>query len=266
MIDIVTVVFEPELDILQKQAQSLQLYVQNINSIIVVVNQDQDLYDQIDTAWWGSCQDRVKIISRKRFGREWSDNGWVSQQALKLLASTVGNSDWAVILDAKTIFVNHFHPLAPSPKVGQLDIYPVFKPSQAIANDLFGTKLQKQLGPGGVPFVINTSQAHAMIQWIEQHTQQDFAAWFQSQGMLTEFILYSAWIEFHTGSLSTIYNVAETDIIPINLCHSETAMFDQKIHQMKNATTVSIHRNAWSQLTADQQQQYTNFLASRGIH
>lgn len=265
MIDIVTVVFEPELNILQKQAQSLDLYVKNVNSIIVVVNQDQDLHDQIDVTWWGSYQDRVKIIPRRTFGNTWSNVGWVSQQALKLVASAAACSTWAMILDAKTIFVKPFNLELTKPAVGKLDMYPVFEPSRQIANRLFNIELKNQLGPGGVPFAINTDQVRDMINWIETQTQQDFVTWFQAQGMLTEFILYSAWIQYRTGSLNSIYNTEFTDIVPVNLCHSEVERFEQKLQNMVSATTVSIHRNAWSQLTPTQQQQYTDFLHSRGI-
>jgi len=263
MIDIVTVVFDQELDVLKLQAQSLDLYVKDIDSVVVVVNQDTAC--RVDTRWWGMHQPKVTVMHRDLFGNNWSTNGWVSQQALKLLAASQCASKWAVILDAKTIFVKDFVLDETRPAVGALDIYPVFEPSRDIANALFGIDLQQQLGPGGVPFVINTEHTRDMIAWIETHTQKSFANWFQQQGMLTEFILYSAWIQFRTGSLNTIYRTESTDIVPANICHSETARFEQKIAEMVGATTVSIHRNAWSQLTADQQQQYEKFLLSRGI-
>lgn len=265
MIDIVTVVFQDELDILQKQAHSIDLYVKNIGRIIVVVNQDHDLTRHIDTAWWGNNQHRVEIVPRSSFGTEWSANGWVSQQALKLITAAICDSEWAVILDAKTIFVQSFDLEPHRPAVGQLNIYPVFEPSRAIANQLFDIDLQQQLGPGGVPFIINAQQARDMIVWIENHAQQSFASWFQHQGRLTEFILYSAWIQYRTGSLNTIYNVEINNIFPVNLCHNEVDQFEQKLSQMSTATTVSIHRNAWTQLTNNQQAQYMDFLHRRGI-
>lgn len=265
MIDIVTVAFESELEVLQLQAKSLNRYVKGINSIKVVVNQDTNLERQIDRCWWGSNHDRVQVIPRNQFGSMWSDNGWVSQQALKLITATICDCEWAVILDAKTIFVQSFETLPHRPAVGQLNIYPVFEPSRDIANQLFGIDLQQQLGPGGVPFVINTQQARDMIAWIENHTQQPFADWFQQQGRLTEFILYSAWIQYRTGSLNTIYNTETTNMIPVNLCHSEVAQFEQKLSQMPTASTVSIHRNAWAQLDDNQKTQYLDFLHSRGI-
>ena len=265
MIDIVTVVFKPELEILKLQARSLDQYVEGIKSIKVVINQDTNLESQIDRCWWGSYHDRVQIIQRNQFGSTWSDNGWVSQQALKIMTAAICDCEWAVILDAKTIFVRPFEPLPHRPAVGQLNIYPVFEHSREIANQLFGIDLQHQLGPGGVPFIINTQHARDMIVWIQNHTKQSFADWFQQQGRLTEFILYSAWIQYRTGSLNIIYNTETTNIVPVNLCHSEVERFEQKLSQMPAATTVSIHRNAWTQLADDHKKQYMDFLHSRGI-
>lgn len=265
MIDIVTVVFDQELEILRRQARSIELYTCGVGSIYVIVNHDHDLENVIDPTWWGKYQDKVKITPRTKFGSDWSANGWLTQQALKLMAAAQSDSQWSVILDAKTIFVEPFFDVTLRPEVGQLDIYPVFESSRKIANQLFGIDLQKQLGPGGVPFVINTAMVSEMIFWIQQHTQQDFATWFQAQGMLTEFILYSAWIQYRTGSLNQIYGVDTNKIRPCNLCHTEIAMFEQKFSNMQSASTVSIHRNAWKQLDHGQQQRYWDFLASRGI-
>ncbi len=263
MIDIVTVAFESELQVLRQQARSLALFVKRIDSIVVVVNQDQAC--RIDTRWWGMHQHRVTVMHRNLFGSRWSPNGWVSQQALKLMAVSRCASEWAVILDAKTIFVKDFELDEIQPAVGVLDIYRVFEPSRDIANALFEIDLQQQLGPGGVPFVMHTQQARDMIAWIERHTGQSFADWFQQQGRLTEFILYSAWIQYRTGSLNTIYNTATTNIIPVNVCHSEVAQFEKKLSHMPAASTVSIHRNAWTQLNDDQKNHYIDFLHSRGV-
>lgn len=263
MIDLVTVVFKSELESLRLQAKSVALYVKDVDSIFVVVNQDSAC--RIDTRWWGECHHKVTVLHRDIFGHVWDSNGWVTQQALKVLAAAQCGSDWAVILDAKTIFVTDFAIDTVKPQVGALGIYPVFEASRDIANALFGVDLEQQLGPGGVPFVINTKQAREMTAWIEQHTGEKFSAWFQRQGRLTEFILYSAWILYRTGSLSSMYDTTRTSIAPVNVCHSEVARFDHKLREMPDATTVSIHRNAWSQLTKQQQQSYLDFLHSRGI-
>jgi hypothetical protein len=103
-----------------------------------------------------------------------------------------------------------------------------------------------------------------MVAWIEEHTHQDFVHWFQAQGMLTEFMLYSGWIQ-RQGGFDIMYNISKSDIHPCNLCHSEVASFDRKFNEMQSTDTVSIHRHAWTQLTPEQQTKYTDFLVSRGI-
>jgi hypothetical protein len=265
MIDIITVVFQDELETLKTQARSLNVYGQDLGTIFVIVNEDTGLGSKIDRAWWGCYQDRVQIVSRQAFGSAWCNNGWVSQQALKLITATISSNKWSMILDAKTFFVQPILEFNNFPAVGQLDIYPVFEPSRQIVNKLFNIELTKQLGPGGVPFIINTKEVRDMVTWIEQQTIQNFVEWFQHQGTLTEFILYSGWIQYKFGSFDKIYNITSTNIIPCNLCHSEVSSFERKFKKMFNATTVSIHRNAWTQLTSHQQTQYTDFLASRGI-
>lgn len=265
MIDLITVVFQDELETLKTQAQSVAVYGQELDTIFVIINEDTGLGSKIDRSWWGRYQDRVQVVSRQAFGTVWCDNGWLSQQVLKLMASTISSNKWSIVLDAKTFFVNTIPVPEHKPAVGKLPIVSVFEPSRQIVNNLFGITLDSILGPGGVPFVFNNAETREMITWIESHTQQPFVEWFQNQGMLTEFILYSGWIQYKFGSLEKVYNTAISNITPCNLCHSEVAMFDSKFAQMPQATTVSIHRRAWTQLTAQQQTQYQAFLHSRGI-
>jgi len=271
MIDIITVVFREELPVLQAQAQSVERYCQDIGirNIYVVVNDSEDIVNQIDAAWWGTLADRVLVIPRSAFGTSYSDNGWLSQQVLKLMTSAVSYNTWSMVVDAKTIFVK---PVQLSelidqdhrPCVGQLDIYPVFDRSREIVNQLFNIDLQSQLGPGGVPFILNNRTVRAMIADIEARTSTDFPTWFQAQGMLTEFILYSGYIHLQ-GGFEKVYNVETNAVFPVNICHSEVSAFDRKFADMKNASTVSIHRNAWKELTDEQRQQYQHFLIDRGV-
>jgi hypothetical protein len=132
-------------------------------------------------------------------------------------------------------------------------------------NTLFDVDLQKQLGPGGVPFVLDNSLTQEMILEITALTGQSFGTWFQQQGMVTEFILYAGYVLKKYGSYKILYDTENTAITPCNLCHSEVGSFDRKFKEMQGSTTVSIHRRAWPQLTNQQQTQYINFLASRGI-
>lgn len=273
MIDIVTVVFRDELPVLQLQAQSVDLYCRDIGvkNIFVVVNDDESVVAEINTAWWGSLGNCVRIIPRTLLGSVFVDNGWVSQQALKLAISKLCENPWYTVLDAKTIFVR---PLKLTDvfdskqklQVGQLDIYPVFERSRQITNELFGIDLKRQAGPGGVPFFLNTNDVRAMVAYIENKVKESFVEWFQAQGMLTEFILYSGWIEYRHG-LNVCYS-SNSFFTVCNICHSEVGIANSKLSSMKDPgmLTVSIHRNAWTQFTEVQKQTYRDFLKSRGIN
>jgi hypothetical protein len=262
MIDICTVVFQEELDVLKLQARSIELYAHDVGVIRVITNDDC----VVDPAWWGKLSNQVEIINRSLFGSTWCDNGWVSQQALKILGCAVSTNAWTMILDAKTIITNsqNVFDAQGRPQVGVLEIYPVFEPSRQIINQLFAIDLQQQLGPGGVPFFINNAQARDMITDIESRTDTDFAEWFQTQGLVTEFMLYTGYLQ-SKNLINSLYDKSTGVIKPCNVCHSEVAVWDQKFKNMKQATTVSVHRNAWSQLNSIQQQQYRDFLKLRGI-
>jgi hypothetical protein len=142
----------------------------------------------------------------------------------------------------------------------------VFEPSQQIVNQLFGIALTKQLGPGGVPFIINTTEVRGMVTWIEEHTKQDFVEWFQDQGMVTEFILYVGYCMYLYGTLDNVYSQTYPYRV-INLCHSETGIIPNKLCDMtqNDVLTVSIHRHAWTVMTAEQRDTYKKFLISRDI-
>jgi hypothetical protein len=262
MMDFCTVVFQEEIEILKLQARSIELYAHDVGTIRVILNDNS----VVDSAWWGKLSNQVEIIPRSQFGSTWCDNGWVSQQALKILGCAVSTNIWSMVLDAKTILTTpqNVFDAQSRPQVGMLEIYPVFEPSRQIINQLFAIDLQQQLGPGGVPFLINNAQARDMITDIESRTDTDFAEWFQTQGLVTEFMLYTGYLQ-SKNLIDTLYNKSTCVIKPCNVCHSEVAVWDKKFEDMKQATTVSVHRNAWSQLNSPQQQQYRDFLKLRGI-
>jgi hypothetical protein len=274
MLDIVTVVFREELPILKLQAQSIELYCQHIGTqgIYVIVNDDDSVADEIDPAWWGNLSSLVKIVPRSEFKCDWTDNGWVSQQALKMLGSSLSNNTWSMVVDAKTLFVSSctLTELVDSQqriKIGSLDIYDVFKRSKEITDQLFGIDLPRQLGPGGVPFFFHNETIRELIEFVETKQPQPFAEWFQSQGMLTEFILYSGYVHFRDGSFNLLYSDFAKPGSIINICHSQVGIADVLLGQMSRSGTwtVSVHRNAWNKFTPDQKHLYKELLQHHKI-
>jgi hypothetical protein len=272
MLDTVTIVFKEELPVLKVQAQSIDLYCQDIGiqTIFVVVNDDDQIVDQIDPSWWGSLSKCVRIIPRSFFNCEFVENGWVSQQVLKVLASSLSTNQYSMILDAKTIIVKEasIDLLFPNGKLagGSYPIQPVFLTSARIVGELFNVTVDYNGGLSGVPFIVKNDLIRSMIIEIENLTKQLFSKWFQDQGMVTEFILYAGYCMYLYGTLDNVYS----QIYPyrvINLCHSETGIIPNKLYDMtQNDTfTVSIHRRAWAVMTAEQRDTYKKFLISRNV-
>lgn len=274
MIDIVTVVFEQEIPVLRAQAQSIALNCQRIGirNIYVVLNDTETIASQIDPAWWGPLANNVLVIPRTAFSTSFVENGWVSQQVLKLLTAAMSYNTYSMILDAKTIFVRELDPDTVVDATGRIltgrcPIYPVFDPSRKIVEHLFEIELPEQLGPGGVPFVVHNDTVRMMIAETTLRTRTSFPVWFQQQGMVTEFILYAGFVKFLCGDLSVLYDEQNKLGHVVNVSHDETDSWLTKINQMNRSDTltVSVHRGAWAKLTAQQRQEYRNLLLQRGI-
>ena len=274
MIDIVTVVFDEELPVLRVQAQSIDLFCEDlgIKNIYVIVNDQDSLVQQIDTAWWGQFQDRVRILPRSMFSTDYVANGWVSQQVLKLLGAALSHNHWSMILDAKTLITDRmsaemFVITDCRSTLGRFPIQPVFEPAAKIAGDLFDIKLDHVIAPAGVPFFFHNLTVRQMIAEIENRTGQHFPEWFQQQGMLTEFILYSGYVQYQHQNLNNMYLGTNKLRLCNNVCHSEVDLVDTKLNSVLNqrSTTMGVHRNAWSRLTSIQQQAYVTYLESLGL-
>ena len=272
MIDIVTVVFREELPILRVQAESIDLYCQDIGirTIFVVVNDTADLIKDIDVGWWGSLSNRVRIVHRDQFGCSFVENGWVSQQVLKVLGSSLSENQFSMILDAKTIIVKSatLELLLPGGKPigGDHPIPEVFYPSASIVEKLFNVKLTHNGGPSGVPFMFHNNTIRSMLIEIKSRTGREFADWFQEQGMVTEYLLYVGYNLYLYGTMDQFYSLTHPYSVA-NLCRNQTGIIEEKLIEMqhKHKLTVSVHRYAWAVMSAKQRLQYKNLLVSRGL-
>lgn len=273
MIDIITVVFPQELNLLRVQAESVGRFCTQIGvrNIYVVLNGNDDMLPDIDPTWWGPLSKHLLVIPRSAFSTTFVDNGWVSQQALKMLAASMSYNAWSMVLDAKTVFVREVVPdeLVDSEgrmRVGELSVYPVFEPSRQIVNRLWEIDMQRQLGPGGVPFFFHNNTVRYMIAECTFRTGEMFPEFFQRQGVLTEFLLYSGYVESKQNMWDILYS-KETSFKVANIGREEVKDFDYKFKtaQHPDCLTVSVHRDAWPQLTSVQQATFRNFLIDRGL-
>lgn len=273
MIDICTVVYREEIPLIQHQAQSLIRYARTlgIRNIYVVINDEDDLAAEINPVWYQEFAPFVCVLPRTAWSAGWNQNGWLSQQLWKMLVASTSYNVWTLVLDAKTILVKDltFDTLFDSQgraRVGYCPIQPVFEQSKKITEQLWNIEMQQQLGPAGVPFLFHNDTVRLMIADATVKTRESFPDWFQNQGRLTEFILYSGYVQMRYGSFDKLYS-SEPNVFPVNVCHSEVASFDRKLAEMNNSQTssVSIHSGAWKQLTEQQRRQYCEYLVSRNI-
>lgn len=272
MIDTLTVVFKEELSILKVQAESISKNCQHIGikNIFVIVNDHHDVIDLVDKTWWGHLQNCVCVLHRDDLADWFVDDGWVSQQALKILGTARSTNQWTMILDAKTIIVKPvvLESVLPGGKPigGTFPVPEVFYPSAKIVEDLFGVKLTNSGGLSGVPFFFHSQTVRNMLDDIQTRTGENFSNWFQKQGMVTEYLLYVGYNLLLHGSMDKFYTLT-TPYTVCNLCRTQINIIDEKLkfmHRPDNLT-VSVHRHAWAHMNQDQRNLYRNLLLSRGL-
>lgn len=272
MLDLITVVFREELPLLKIQAESINQYVnpQDINSITVIVNDTDDVADLIDTAWWKQYQDKVQIKCYSRWNYTSRITGWENQQICKLLGAAEATSQWSMVLDAKTWFIqplntNLLFDTQGCPKVGYINVMEVFDSSKHFVERLYNVKLDKVIGPGGVPFMFHTETVKELVNSID-----NFSEFFQTNvkypNLVTEFHLYSGYILSKHGSYESLYNKTQHYSV-INIADWEAKDFNLLFSYLTstNKLTASIHRRTYKDLTFDQIARWVNFLKEKHL-
>jgi hypothetical protein len=273
MIDLITIVFRDELPLLEIQARSINQFInpQDINTITVIVNDTDDVVDLIDTSWWLTNQSKVQVLPYSKWNYTSRITGWENQQICKLLAASESNSLWSMVLDAKTWFIQ---PLELSklfddehrPCVGSQGISEHFVSSQQFVEQYYNVKLDRIIGPAGVPFMFHTETVRAMIDSID-----NFIEFFQTNvrypNLITEFHLYSGYVLLQYKTYNTLYNKTQ-HYDYLNIADWEASDFDQIFEQLVNNSsilTASIHRRTYQDLTPKQIHQWAEFLVNRQL-
>ena len=268
MIDLITVVFHAELPLLQIQARSMDQYIDStdIDTITIVVNDEDSVGDQIDPTWWGKHSNKVKVKCYSRWNYTSRITGWENQQICKLMASSESTAEWSMVLDAKTWFIKSFnhadffdeHGCARS---GYVPTMQVFDSSREFVEKLYNIKLDRVIGPGGVPFIFHTDTVKNLVESIDNFIEF-FQVHVRYPTLVTEFHLYSGFVLFQYGSYEELYN-SQAGYSVVNVADWEANIFDQLFNHMqtdKNLLTVSIHRRTYQHLTQEQLLTWVLFL------
>ena len=277
MIDIITVVFQPELYYLKVQARSIEQYIDSdkIGKIFVVVNDESSVCNLVDTDWWGINRNKVVVIDRKQFGVNECVPGWESQQYYKLACANIAESNWSMVLDAKTWFIQTLDFSKIFDPVGRVTfgIYPTldaFKTAEESVEKYFNIESKEVIGPAGVPFFFNTSEMNSLYKYLIDNGTNMFDFFTTNvlyPMLLTEFMFYSAWIKFKYGTLEVLYSY-DSPYMVTNIADFQMYEFDDLFYnnmQKRNNLTVSIHRKVYSALTDQQLNTWVNFLHSKNL-
>jgi len=211
-----------------------------------------------------------------------SDDGWVVQQILKLMAARLVETPYYLLLDSKNHFVN---PITVSDffRDGRPTVFIADHSarSDAVMQDYFrSTFLYFALDPDEhlrhsarpiTPFPIRTDVARALLSDIEAREGRSFPeAFFRRR--LSEFFLYTAYIVHRWGSLEAIHAHDPrlgTRIITlwgrelaVNQDYFDSCMDDRRLDQ---ALTFAIHKTARPCLSPAQRIRIAHMWQDRGI-
>ncbi len=270
MIDLLTVVFREELPLLKFQAKSIDNYIDCVDNIYVIVNDSPDVVSLIDKNWWGRHSDNVCVIPAENLASRPDLKGWSSQQLYKLLGSAQAQSDYVMVLDAKTWFVKRLdhNKLFETDKINLIPtvVPEVFKSAAEYTEKIYNIQIPKIIGPAGVPFIFNVTDLNEMISDLEHTLNESFYSFFtrslKAPPDLTEFILYTGFIIKKYGSLSQRYNNKQYYRI-INISHNEANVADILFKKIKSTSTltISMHRGAYPKLTEQQFDTWCKIIA-----
>lgn len=277
MIDILTVVFQPELYYLKIQARSIEQYIDSdkIGKIFVVVNDTSSVCDLVDVNWWGKNRNKVIVIDRNHFGVCETLDGWNSQQLYKLFAASVATNEWSMCLDAKTWFVQTLDFDKMFDKTGRVNLtsfptIPVFEPAEKFVEKFYDIESKEVIGPGGVPFFFHTQTVIDLVDDLEKNHNTSLLEFFSKNVMspvfLTEFMLYSGFVKYKHGSHNSLYSQKQYYSV-MNQADFQKYDFDKIFAQMQypNNLTVSIHRSVYPYLSEQQLNTWVNFLHSKNL-
>jgi len=278
MIDLVTVVYRPEMPFLELQAKSIETYFQDnfINSITVVVNDDDSVCDLIDKSWWGKYKHIVTVVPYSVYRYECRINGWENQQLCKLLSVSRCDKTWAMVLDAKTLFIKSCTPqlMFTGDKFNSLPLeiglFPEFTAAKESVQKIFGISFNETVGPGGVPFMMHTDTVRDMIKYIEATFETTFDDFFQTKcrypDLITEFYLYSGYVTYQYNNIHELYS-GHQNWDCVNLADWQIDQFDDVYKKMElvKTLTVSVQAQAWNILSPQQKLLYLELLKFKKI-
>jgi Family of unknown function (DUF6492) len=279
--DLLTVVYRDELELLKTQAYSIAYYfLDEIQNIYVILNDDTLSHDDIETFWWGYHQPKVNVFHRNEFGYYPPSyiTGWYTQQVCKILGTAHAESKWCMILDSKTWFIRPFESDEVFDQYNRANFAnwtctnPHWQTGLHFLKQKYNFTDFNWISPGGVPFLAHTQTMRNMVA-----SEENFVEWFQNNCLfpsavhpkthgITEFLCYCAWVS-KNNLFSDLYS-SKQKIGVHNLADYEVDTFDNwftKLQKDEKALTASVHPRAYKLLNSEQRLAWDDFVRERII-
>ena len=287
-LDLLSVVYHQELEILKTQGRSIDLRFSQevLDTIYIIINDDETKKEEICSEWWGKHSSKITIIHRSELGYVPTPylRGWFTQQICKMLGVANSKSDWCIILDAKTWFMRDYTvELCFKRGKAKIENGKNYSPFWNDGVNYIKTFLNFDnliwLSPGGVPFFAKPYIMQDTISKIENVSQQNFISWFEKNCQfpskvnpttngITEFVCYNAYISTVPNLFDETYaNEQNFSIFNITDYEVEAGKFDgwfQKL-RLSNPFTASIHPRAIPLLKDEQLSLWNAYLKERGL-
>lgn len=220
--DIVTVVYRPEILLLALQARSMEKFLNpdNISRIHIIINDEDvaetaDMIDRLVLSAYGRFRQKVNIVDGAAlYTKTVSANGWRRQQSMKILISQLIESRHYLILDAK----NHFlRPASVANFIAEDSrMWSIRTKINAPVDGFFWKSMRflrlapeiycEKAMPTVTPYVVNTQIMREIIDYVEKKCGASFEEGFHAPGMdVTEFYLYFGYIIKYFSPLESIY-------------------------------------------------------------
>jgi len=259
---IVTVVFEDDVELLNLQAKSLDIYADAslIEEIIVIdnFNHTPKNWSKKLFEYYGRLASKVRIIQSWDIIENYNYSGWYYQQVLKLAISKFVNTDRYVVLDAKNHLIKPLTREFLETSNGKTKINGYgYKnhSSSTIKSRLFTTckfigidheKAQEKFVRTSTPFTMITSVSKNIVENVGGIESNGFIKAFMDNE-LTEFFLYAATL-VHCGVFDELYDWEQLNTPSFwNWVTEDIEIVKKIIEETKDEKSgpfISIHRGA----------------------
>lgn len=273
-LELVTIVYRPELLLLQLQARSIgrHLSLDNVRKVHVVLNEDapdelRALIEAFAADEYGQASDRLRIWSASELMPSQELRGWRKQQTLKLAIARHIQTAKFLVLDAKNHFVRPVNSDTFLDEIGRIRSFWTTQ-GGSLQNYLinclryYGLPVEWSLQaamPAITPFGLYTQAVVTMMDNIAARENMSFFEFFHTPGRdVTEFFLYFAFLRSRGVDLYRIYNYGPRYAVTLFTRFPNTREMEAKmLGELANPaiSVFGLHKNRVAELNAEGRRQ-----------